>query len=437
MPSVLRFARVLPLAAALLGARAAAAPTARLAATPTSGTAPLVVALDTARSSAGTIAEHLVLVGNGDAISLGMAEQMTNYNYTLPGFYLAATWLRDDSGIALSPPVPIAVERQSDGQTPPAASVTVSATTDPLTFAFMATVTAQDGDPIAAERWDFGDGSGDGADAPLHTYAHGGVYQAALMATTRAGLPLYARTVVIARDATGALPPSLLLTASPEDASLLTPVTLTAYVQGVAPDAKIMSAEVAWPDSVDASPTLTPTAAGITLTSEHALADAGSYDVPVTITLASQMEPLTASIRVTAANVDGSPPSPVLLAPPAATAAVGVAYSPGPASGALLVTGDGPFAFGPALPSPPDFAVGSDGRIAWTPTRAEAGFQRLAVRITDANGQESVIDWVVEVAAGKKSGCAIAAGSAPASAPWPLGLVVAALALRHRRRATA
>ncbi|HEY2745251.1 MAG TPA: hypothetical protein VGL86_11530, partial [Polyangia bacterium] len=47
------------------------APAAHLTATPTTGTAPLVVGFDTAGSTAGTIAEHLVLIGNGDALVLG------------------------------------------------------------------------------------------------------------------------------------------------------------------------------------------------------------------------------------------------------------------------------------------------------------------------------------------------------------------------------
>ena len=434
MPSVLRLARAVSIAAALIAARAWAAPVARLDAMSASGTAPLVVGFDTGRSQAGTVAEHLLLVGNGDAISLSMAAQTTNYNFTLPGFYLAQTWLRDESGVALSPAVAISVTRDRDGLVPAAATVAAAATTDPSTFAFTATVTPQADDPIAAQRWDFGDGNGSGEAAPFHTYARAGVYQAALAAVTRAGMPTWARTVVVVRDAAGALPPSLLLTASPEDASLLSPVTVTAYVEGVTPDDKVTSAEVAWPDFADASPTVTPTTSGITVTSQHALAAAGSYAVPVTVVLASQMEPLTATVRVTVANIDGSSPSPALLAAPAATATVGQPYSPGTPSGALVVGGDGPFAFGAAAPSPAAFDIDADGHIAWTPTRAEAGFQRLSVRITDAQGQESVNSWVVQVAGGK-SGCAMAAG-APPSSPWPLALVVVALYVR-RRRATA
>jgi PKD repeat protein len=393
---------------------------AHLAAMPTTGTAPLVVGFDTARSSAGTIAEHLVLLGNGDAISLATAEQTTNYNYTLPGFYLAQSWLRDESGIALSGPVPISVSRQSDGLLPATATIGVNATTEALTYAFMATVTPADGDPIAAQRWEFGDGSGDGAATPFHTYAHAGVYQAALVATTRAGLPLYGRAIVVVKDDSGAVPPSLFVTVTPEDQSLLTPITINAYLQGVAPDAKIASAEVGWPDLADASPTVTPTAAGITVTSQHALGTPGYYDVPVTVLLAGQMDPLVAIAHVTVANIDDSSPSPIVLAAPAATATAGTPYASGSSTGALLVAGNGPFAFGAAAPSPPNFGIADDGKIHWTPTGAEVGPQRVAVRIVDAQGQETVKSWVVDVAPAKKGGCAMA----EATTPSPLAMMM-------------
>ncbi|MGZ3425990.1 MAG: PKD domain-containing protein [Polyangia bacterium] len=373
--------------------QAAGAPSAHLAASPTSGTAPLVVGFDSARSSAGTIAEHLLLLGNGDAISLGMAEQTTNYNYTLPGFYLAQTWLRDGSGVALSPPVPISVLRERDGLAPPTGSATVGVTTDPATFAFTATLMPQPSDPIAAQRWSFGDGIASGEAAPFHTYAQPGIYQAALLATTQAGMPLRARLVVVVGANGGMLPPSLLLTASPEDASVLTPVTVSAFVEGVAPDAMIASAEVVWPDLVDASPTLTPTMAGITVTSQHAIAQPGSYDVAVTVHVMGQTAALTASLPITVGNIDDSSPSPAVLMAPSSTAVVGVPYAPGeagPAAAALLVAGDGPFAFGAAMPSPRNFSVDAHGRIAWTPTRDQLGVQRLALRIVDAQGRETV-----------------------------------------------
>jgi PKD repeat protein len=406
---------------------------AHLAAMPAAGTAPLVVGFDTARSSAGTIAEHLVLLGNGDAISLALATQTTNYNYTLPGFYLAQSWLRDETGIALSPPVPISVARQSDGLSPATATVTVNATTDALTYAFMATLTPAAGDAISAQRWEFGDGGGSGDAAPFHTYARAGVYQAALVATTRAGLPIYGRVVVVVRDASGAVPPSLLLTVTPEDQSLLTPLTLTAYVEGVPPDAKVVSAEVDWPDLADASPTVTPTAAGITVTSQHALAAPGYYDVPVTVQLASQMDPLVALAHITVANIDDSSPSPIVLAPPAATATAGAPYAPGTSAGALLVAGAGPFAFGAAAPSPSNFGVDDGGKIHWTPTGAQLGPQRVAVRIVDVQGHETVKSWVVDVAPAKKGGCAMGGDAAPS--PWAALLLLVVYGVMARQLA--
>ena len=437
MPSVLRFARAVAVAAALAALPAAAAPSAHLGAMPSSGLAPLVVGFDTTGTTAGAIAEHLLLVGNGDALALAGATMVTNYNYGLPGFYLAQTWLRDDGGLALSPPVAITVSRQSDGRLPPTATASVQATTDPATFAFGATVTPASGDPLAAAHWDFGDGSVDvtGDPMPFHGYAQPGAYQAMFVATTRAGLPLYARTVVLVRDANGAVPPSLLVTASPEDASPLTPVTVTARIEGVTPGSQVTSAVVGWPDVVDAAPTVTPTMAGVTVTSQHGVASPGVYAVPVAVQLAGLAAPLLTTIHVTVANIDGTAPSPVVLAAPSSVALVGEAYVPGVPGDTLLVAGAGPFAFGAAAPSPANFSVDSDGHVRWTPTHDELGDQRLAVRIVDALGNDTTRSWVVQVVSTSR-GCALGGDAAPATDAWPLALVVAALALR-RRRATA
>ena len=251
---------------------------------------------------------------------------------------------------------------------------------------------------------------------------------------------MYGRVVVVARDAQGGLAPSLLLTASPEDSSLLTPITVSAYVQGVDPSTKVIGAEVVWPDLTDASPTVTPTATGITVTSQHALGSAGIFQVPVLVQLDGAAAPLAASVQVTVGNIDDSPPTPVMVMPPVATATVGVAYMPnaGAMDGrTLLVAGNGPFAFGAAAPSPTNFTVDADGHVTWKPTRSQLGPQRVAVRIVDANGIAAVQSWVVDVTE-KSSGCSIA-GGAPSSgdrfAGWPLALF--ALALLLRRRATA
>jgi MYXO-CTERM domain-containing protein len=432
MPSVLRTGFVI--GSFLFASVALAAPSAHLAAVPSTGTSPLVVGFDTTGSSAGTIAEHLVLIGNGDAVPLAMAEQTTNYNYTLPGFYLAQTWLHDDSGVALSSSVPITVVRPADDQSPPSATVVAAATTDPLTFAFMGKVSAQAADPVTAQRWDFGDGASDGNEAPYHTYGQPGVYQAALIATSRAGMPMYGRIVVVVRNPGDALSPSLLVTASPEDASLLTPVTVTAYVQGVDPSTKVLAAEVLWPDLVDASPIVTPTASGISVTSQHSVGAAGYYDVPIALQLDGQPQPLVADVHLTVANIDESMPSPAVLMPPSPNATVGVAYTPndGAMDGrTLLVAGNGPFAWGAASPSPSNFSVDADGHVTWKPTADQRGPQRVAVRIVDSLGAAIVQTWVVDVN-DKSSGCSLAAGGSPASW-WPLPLVVVALGLRRRR----
>jgi MYXO-CTERM domain-containing protein len=311
--------------------------------------------------------------------------------------------------------------------------VVAAATTDPLTFAFMAKVSPASNDAIAAQRWDFGDGASDGSDAPFHTYGQPGVYQAALVATSHAGMPMYARIVVVARNPGDGLSPSLLVNASPEDNSLLTPVTVSAYVEGVDPSTMVTAAEVQWPDLVDASPIVTVTPTGLTLTSQHSVGNPGYYDVPVAVQLDGQPQPLVADVHLTVGNIDDSMPSPVVLMAPSPTATVGVAYTPNPGATdarTLLVAGDGPFAFGAAAPSPSNFSVDDDGHVIWKPTASQRGPQRVAVRIVDSLGASTVQSWVVDVT-DKSSGCSMAAGASPSSW-WPLALAIAALFVRRR-----
>jgi MYXO-CTERM domain-containing protein len=421
--------------AVVLSPVAAAAPTAHLSATPTAGSPPLMVGFDTSSSSVdGAVAEHLLFLGNGAALALGSAAEMPGYSYPLPGSFTAQTWLRQaDGSFASSTAVALAVTRPRDGRAPPTAKMTVTATSDPLGFAFAARVTPPSGDSLVARRWDFGDGGSAGDAAPQHHYGRAGVYQVTLVATTQLGLLAFARQIVVAGGG-GALAPSLLVAATPADGLPLTPVTVTAWLEGAPAGAKVMSADVAWPDVDDAAPAVTPTAAGLTVTSSHGFEAAGYYDVPVSVTLMGQSDPLTAVAHVMVARPDGSPPSPVLLMEPSSTAAAGKPYEPngaGALTRGLLVGGAGPFAFGAAAPSPANLRVDDGGNVDWTPTSAQAGRQRLAVRMVDADGRELVREWVVDVAP-QKSGCAFAAGSPSGTALLLVGLTV--LTLRRRRR---
>lgn len=172
---------------------------------------------------------------------------------------------------------------------------------------------------------------------------------------------------------------------------------------------------------------------GITVSSQHSVGVAGSYAVPVAVQLAGQAQPLVSVINFTVGNIDGSPPSPVVLMEPSPNATVDVAYVPndGATDGrSLLVAGNGPFAFGAAAPSPSNFTVDGDGHIIWKPTHAQRGPQRVAVRIVDSLGAVTVKSWVVDVTE-KSSGCAMS-GAAPSASPWLLAFGVAVLALRRR-----
>lgn len=409
---------------------AVAAPAAHLSASPTSGPPPLLVGFDTAGSSVdGTVAEHLLFPGNGSALALGSATEMPGYSYQLPGAFTAQSWLRQsDGGIAVSEPVAVAVARPRDGRAPPTARITLAATSAPLTLAFTATVTPPAGDSIVALRWDFGDGGTSGAAAPQHRYARGAVYQVMLVATTRLGLWAFARQIVVVGSG-GAVGPSLLVAASAADGLPLAPVMVTAWLEGAPVGAKVVSAAVAWPDVADAAPAVTPTAAGLTVSSSHGFDAPGFYDVPVTVNLDSGT--LSSAAHLMVARPDGAPPSPALLMAPSATAQVGQPYQPngeGATTRGLLVGGAGPFAYGAAPPSPPNLRVDDGGNVDWTPTAAQAGRQRLAVRLVDADGREALREWVVDVAP-TKGGCAMGGGS-PSSAALLL-LALAALLMRY------
>lgn len=416
---------------------AAAAPTAGLHATPTTGAPPLAVQFDTGSSSLDSGAKlllHVLFYGNGDGTTLATATEMPAYGYALPGLYEAQTLLVEDSGaFALSAPVAVTVSRRRDGRVPPTVTMNVSSTTDPMTFAFLpvAAAAAAD-DPIAAERWDFGDGTGSGEAQPFHTYAVPGLYQAQLLATTQSGMMAFVR-VIVAVSPDGKLAPSLLAAAGPGDVAVGAPITVTGYVLGVG-GAKVTAAVVAWPGLVDAAPAVTPTMAGYTVTSQHSFTTPGYYDVPVAVQLAGSMQTLVATAHIMVAEPAGGDPSPLVLLPPSSAAAEGAPYQPnGPGAGtrALLIGGAGPFAVGPAAPSPPSLSVDASGNLSWTPTHAEVGPERLAVRIVDADGNEMVRDWVVAVTP-RGGGCSAAPGR-PADASALALVMLLALAWGARR----
>jgi hypothetical protein len=373
-----------------------------LAAQPTSGPPPLSVAFDTAGSATdGAPLEHFLFPGDGAALPLGAASVKQTYAYQLAGSYLAETWLRDGSGIALSPPVGISIARVSDGRDPPSVRLSVDKSGG-ATFTFSAVVTPAPGDSIVARRWDFGDGTFGSGDKPAtHTYATPGVFQARFCATTRAGLPAWAPVIVRAGTA-----PSLLGAASPQAGLPHAPVTLTAWVEG----GEVASAEVAWPELLDPAPAVTPTPSGPIVTSTHSFDQGGYFDVPVRVFLVGQMTPLVATAHVAVRLPDGTPPSPILVMTPSATATAGVPYEPngdGAATRGLAVVGKGPFAYGAAAPSPANFSVDDAGNVAWTPTNAQAGRQRLAVRVVDGDGREMTREWLVDVQAMSDGGCTL------------------------------
>jgi MYXO-CTERM domain-containing protein len=427
---------------AAAGAARADGPTAQLRAEITNGIAPLPTNLDARGSSAGagqTIGLELVFPGNGDLVAAPAGGDAIGYTYLLPGYYGASSWIVESpsGAFAGSAPVGISARRLRDGVAAPRVDVVLAHTTDVSVMAFLPMVTPIAGVVEVGHHWDFGDGAGSGEDSPLHRYPQPGLYQATYVLATAGGLLSRVPLLVDVGDASGgaARRPPFLVGVTPGDAKPSTPVTLVAYIVGKG--LTVTRAAVAWPDLVDAAPEVTPTPFGAILTSPYQFADPGSYDIPVTVQLDGVAAQLDSVAHVSISLPDGGAPSPVLLARPAAEVEAGVAYEPN-GSGAraqrLLIAGNGPFAFGVAAPSPRNVTIDDDGTLRWVPSAGQVGTQRLAVTVTDEDGQSATFTWVVAVRAGSSSACDFVPGAPASSSPWLLVILAAGLAVRRRRR---
>ena len=293
----------------------------------------------------------------------------------------------------------------------------------------MATVSAQPNDPIVARRWDFGDGSSDGSRrAVSHLRAARRLSGARCSRPRASGLPLYGRVIVVVRAPAAWSAPSLLATgvaggrvaADAGDRD-------RASSRACDPTTKVLGAAVQWPDLVDASPTVTPTA-----TRHHGDLEPRVSAIPASTTSrcsCSSTGRRRRSVRpctLTVGNIDGSAPSPVVLVAPSADATVGEAYAPNP--GAT----DGAHAprrrrravrlrrgVAVARATSPSTAT---ARSAGRRRGAQRGPQRVAVRIVDANGVSAGAD-----VGGRRGRRSRAAARSPARAPSPRGRLAAAL----------
>ena len=419
-----------------------------LSVNPPAGTRPLVTAFDTTGTTLDcgqTAQDYLLFPGNGAVVALSAAplSQSIPYTFTIPGFYLAATYLSESpSGRArTSPSVAIGVTRGSDGTPPPTVALQIQNMGAPLAFAFSADVTLSMNpfDPMAAQLWDFGDGVTSGVDEPQHTYPQNGIYQVSYIVTTQRGMAAYARAILVISDSSGHVPASMLVGAMPAETAPMQPVQVSAFVENLG-GASVKSARVIWPDNADDEPSIgTPNNGIVTITSSRGIAEPDEYDIPVNVTLSTGQE-LASVAHIVVANADGTPPSPVPLSKPYGKALVGAAYEingPGAISRSLLVRGDGPFTFTAGDPSPTNVVVDAAGNFNWKPTKAQVGNQRIAVKILDADGKVKTMSWVVlveEMKTGGGCGCDLTGTGPTVPGAATSALVALMLLWRSRRR---
>ena len=159
------------------------APTASFTAAPTSGAAPLTVAVNAAASSDpdGTIASYAWNFGD-DSTATGVS---TSHNYTTVGSYTITLTVTDNGGRTATATTSIGVLENRA----PTASFTTTPTMG--TVPFVASVDASastdvDGS-ITAYAWDFGDNSSGAGVSTSHTYTLGGNHTIKLTVTDNGG----------------------------------------------------------------------------------------------------------------------------------------------------------------------------------------------------------------------------------------------------------
>jgi PKD repeat protein len=159
-------------------------PTAAIAATPTSGKAPLTVALDGSgsRDTDGTIATYAWSFSDGSAGASGVATSKTFAN---PGSYTVTLTVTDNAGATGTATRSITV----NANTGPTAAFSATPTSgkSPLTVNFDATASTDGDGSIASYAWAFGDGkTGTGA-TTSNVYATPGTFTATLTVTDSDG----------------------------------------------------------------------------------------------------------------------------------------------------------------------------------------------------------------------------------------------------------
>ncbi|HEY1013263.1 MAG TPA: SBBP repeat-containing protein [Herpetosiphonaceae bacterium] len=183
---------VSPASATLNAVTANTSPVAALSVAPSSGPAPLAVALTATASDAEQDSlSYLWDFGHGDVLLIG--GPTANYTYPSQGVYTAKVTVSDPFG-----GVAVATVTITATNAPPSAALSATPDEGPAALTTTLTLAASDptDDPLTA-TWDFGDGTGIvGGLSHSHVYARAGVYTPTVTVQDPGGLAASASAVV-------------------------------------------------------------------------------------------------------------------------------------------------------------------------------------------------------------------------------------------------
>ncbi|MBI3182149.1 MAG: PKD domain-containing protein [Myxococcales bacterium] len=360
-------------------------PVAALKLTPPEGDAPLAITADGSRSYAapgGLVAFYRWDFGDGSPYVFGAT---ATHTYARPGGYVVRLLVTDSFGSTGEESARVAVT--FGGKLPPVARIGASQLEgqDELEVVF-ACECLRGFSPIAAYRWDFGDGSSSGERTPAHAFRAGG-YEVRLTVVDEEGLTATDSVLVSVSDGSRE-PPQLSVRADPVfgQAPLKTSLAASYRQRG----GQVIS--VVW--SLGNGTTATGPAFQATL------AAPGMVLAQATATSSSGLKS-TASVPLWATDGKGEVP-PAILSLANGRAKLGEPYLYGSAAAPLpAAIGSRPLTWSlgaEGAGAPEGMAVDpSTGRITWTPSEAQVGEVPVALVATNALGSAKQ-DWIISVA---------------------------------------
>lgn len=190
----------------------AAAPVPVLNVTPTSGTAPLVINIDTSASTGGgnsTITGRTIDFGDSSPVS---SAATTTHTYTNPGSYTVTLTLTNQAGLKATATSVVTVTAAppaapASAPTAPVPVLNVTGSSTPLMVNIDSSASQSGAKSITGRTIDFGDGTWlNAVPTTTHTYTKAGTYTVRLSLKNDAGLTASASQVVTVTAATAPTP---------------------------------------------------------------------------------------------------------------------------------------------------------------------------------------------------------------------------------------